>query len=204
MSAWGTKSGFTLIEVLAAVGAFTIAFLAGFAAIGTFMIKQDMNYQHTVAASTAMLLAEYHINQNNKAAGLGSDLPTNLTPLLDAVPAGNKPYITPKGGGISTWTGQNLYVFKTAVVNDGLPTATSLDLTTNSPTGYDFTNLTISIPATATTATGGTSDIDHKIPWRKISLWYGSPSDVVAAVDASHKTTIEFLGSYVIPDTLNP
>lgn len=50
------NKGFTLVEIVAALGAFSIAFLSGFAAIGALMIRQDINYRSTVAASAAMIL----------------------------------------------------------------------------------------------------------------------------------------------------
>ena len=49
------RAGFTLVEIVAALGAFSIAFLSGFAAIGALMIRQDINYRCTVASSAAML-----------------------------------------------------------------------------------------------------------------------------------------------------
>ena len=63
--------GFTLIEVVAALGAFSLAFLTGFASVAALTVRQELNYQATVAASMAsMLLAKNKngdliVDQNN-------------------------------------------------------------------------------------------------------------------------------------------
>ena len=50
------RTGFTLIEVVTALGVFTIAFLSGFAAIAVLMQQMQLSYRNTVAASAATLV----------------------------------------------------------------------------------------------------------------------------------------------------
>lgn len=50
------RAGFTLIEVITALGVFTIAFLSGFAAIAVMMQQMQLVYRNTVAASAAMVV----------------------------------------------------------------------------------------------------------------------------------------------------
>ncbi len=52
----GPRSGFTLVEVVAALGAFAIAFLSSFGAISALMLRQETSYRSTLAATAAMLV----------------------------------------------------------------------------------------------------------------------------------------------------
>jgi prepilin-type N-terminal cleavage/methylation domain-containing protein len=48
------RRGFTLIEVIGAVAAFTIAFLAGSAAFARLLQQQNTTYHRTLAASAVV------------------------------------------------------------------------------------------------------------------------------------------------------
>ena len=94
---------FTLVEVVAALGAFSIAFLAGFAAIGSLMIRQDINYRATVAGSAAMLLLRNDtaptVNTVLRDAIMNSLTVPPLTrfrgyPVTDTAPADGSPIYT--------------------------------------------------------------------------------------------------------------
>jgi prepilin-type N-terminal cleavage/methylation domain-containing protein len=102
------RSGFTLVEIVAALGAFSIAFLAGFAAIGALMIRQDINYRATVAGSAAMMFLKKNDTKGYDAVYVGNymnsyAIPTGTKfrgyPVADAAPSGN------------------LFTFKTGTVN---------------------------------------------------------------------------------------
>lgn len=196
MSAWRTKSGFTLVEVIAAVGAFTIAFLAGFAAIGTFMIRQDMNYQRTLAASAAMFLAEWHTNKVISSAAPRPDLigTASGSALVIAWPKGsaNLSNITFKGGDKNEMNSStdHLFVFNQTSITDA--TGNTID---SSAFAYGMRDLIVSMPAAAST------EASNLPPVRQVSFWFGSRADVLAA-SASSKTTVEFLGRYLIADPI--
>jgi prepilin-type N-terminal cleavage/methylation domain-containing protein len=202
-----SNKGFTLIEVLAAVGAFTIAFLAGFAAIGTFMLKQDMNYQRTVAAGAAAFLSEWHANKTLQSTGASrprfgdsdSPIPASFSAsgsiLKLAIKKGssNLNHITFKGGDARTPSDallDDLFVFETGSVSDG--NGNTVDL---SSFGYDMENLIVTVSSSSAETVGSTT-----LPVRQVSFWYGSRSDVLS-VSASSKTTVQFLGRYAIMES---
>lgn len=200
MSVSLSKSGFTLIEVLAAVGAFTIAFLAGFATIGTFMIRQDMNYQRTQAAAAAQFLTEWHTNKViTAAAGSRPDFIGSASGAAASYPlqmpwskASNevKTYVTYKGGDMAKGTDE-LFIF-------------SDDCTLGAKTlknhGFGMRHLIVTVSPPISEAQSGTETFGA-ITFRQISFWYGSKSDILA-LSASAKTTIEFLGRYMIAEPI--
>jgi prepilin-type N-terminal cleavage/methylation domain-containing protein len=102
-------NGFTLVEVVAALGAFAIAFLAGFAAIGALMIRQDINYRATVAASAATIFLK-------KDGSKGFDAAYAVDYLTSyAIPAGTRF----RGYPVSeTSPSGAIYTFKTGTINN--------------------------------------------------------------------------------------
>lgn len=54
------RSGFSLIEILVAMGAFILVFLTGSGGLMRLMMQQTNNQQSAVAASAAMLIADWH------------------------------------------------------------------------------------------------------------------------------------------------
>jgi prepilin-type N-terminal cleavage/methylation domain-containing protein len=205
------RNGFTLIEVMAAVGAFTIAFLTGFAAIGTFMIKQDLNYQRTVAASAAMFLAKWHSDKvlagtggtrpvlvnatvaNSTASGPATSHPLKMlfpqsASQLTTASGGVYP-ITFKGGDFSRGN-DALYMF-----NSGATMTGAGSNSINTALRYDILNLVVSIAPTVNESVSG----GNNIPLTQVSFWYGTPADVQAASSTS-LTTLQFLGRFIIAD----
>jgi hypothetical protein len=109
------RTGFTLVEIVAALGAFSIAFLAGFAAIGALMIRQDINYRSTVAGSAAILLL-----RNDSGTTMNTTL-RDAVMVRKSVPAGTKfrgyPVAdTPPAAGSDIYT----FTSSTAVVKNGV------------------------------------------------------------------------------------
>lgn len=198
------RRAFTLIEVLAAVGAFTIAFLAGFAAIGTFMLRQDMNYQRTQAAAAAQFLAEWHTNKVIAAAGpprpefcspsgtaSGATLADSPLILAWAENLTNVRDNLKFKGGDFVWTTDKVFVF-----NDNC----SVGGKTIAAHGFGMRNLIVTVsPVVLETAVP--PETFGSIPFRQVSFWYGSRSDILA-LSGSAKTTVEFLGRYLIAEAI--
>jgi type II secretory pathway pseudopilin PulG len=191
MFARRNKSAFTLIEVLAAVGAFTIAFLAGFAAIGTFMIKQDAAYQRTIAATAAMLLADQHLRYTGSLTAAQAALPASgsmtqraiagANPLL--VAASPTATITKRGGDFVT--GDKYFVFAAGTITDPTLNSAQFDLS-------EYQALVITTSATVADTAG--------VYQTQANFWYGSRDDILS----NKATTIEFLGRYLLPDMMVP
>lgn len=218
-----SRRGFTLVEVLAAVGAFTIAFLAGFAAIGTFMLRQDHNFQRTQAAAAAMFLSEWHANWVTRpsatAAASGarprfgdSDTPVptagftasgSILKMIwkkDPALTSNYKYITFRGGdgnsGPNVAKTDDLFIFNSGKIDDsqGIPdNAIYMD-----ELQYGFKDLIVSVSSSSSETVGS-----YTFPVRQLTFWYGSPNDVSAA-SSSNKTTVEFLGRYMIMEPILP
>ena len=170
MFAASSKRGFTLIEVVGACAAFTIAFLAGSAAFARLLQQQTVNYHRTLASAAAMLLADWHVD-----AGSGAFL-GNTSPLLDAITPG--PQVKFKGADYIT--GDSMYVFKPTV------SLTSV---------YASLIITVS-PQSAQETPNVPGEADEKMTWRQLTFWYGSPNKV----QASGPCSVEYIGRYLVPD----
>ena len=176
------KSGFTLIEILAAMGAFILVFLAGSAGLMRLMQTQTLNQQRTVAASAAMLLADWHASKSphseddaiNDIYGAGNLLQTVCVPA--AMPA-----VKWRGATVGM---QMVSYFNPSVV--GPPY--SLDLTA-------YKNIIVTVPFSSQleVATG--------MYFQKVNFWYG---DQASLFPANVPDTFYFLGSYHIPSQYIP
>jgi type II secretory pathway pseudopilin PulG len=175
--------GFTLVEVVAALGAFAIAFLAGFAAIGALMIRQDINYRATVAASAAMLLIQ-KATLADTAATVETEALNNAALLMTS-----KTYKT---------TGPNV---KDGMKYRGFPVSDAADIisgTTNLLTvAYTFKTPGFAPPPPAGfTDTADLAEyrpiIMTPIPGKKMLFWYGAPEEI----ENDRATTLDYLGGY--------
>jgi hypothetical protein len=169
---------FTLVEIVAALGAFSIAFLAGFAAIGALMIRQDINYRHTVAASMATLLLKDSADWNKSK--------------LNATTLGTLYKTEPNNGMVKgcKFRGYPIQINATTVSipldssNTDVPIYYLKDKA-DLPAGFDFEEYR---PILVTKL----KDIVASNP-QALAFWYGAPD--VVAVDQS--TTLDFLGAYI-------
>ncbi|MCK6488407.1 MAG: hypothetical protein L6R48_08785 [Planctomycetes bacterium] len=189
---------------MASVGAFTIAFLAGFAAIGSFMIRQDMNYQRTVAAAAMMLIADRHAHATTQLTATGAAIvnDTSLRAICMGSGSATHPYlqyvtptlanITFKGGDMNT-ANDKIFVFRSGLVSDDLMVDSASATAAISKVNLaDYQNLivTMSVPQT---------ESDSGISFCQVSFWYGYRDDFLAALPTP-KTTVEFLGRYLMAD----
>lgn len=179
MSTLRHNRAFTLVEIVAALGAFSIAFLAGFAAIGALMIRQDINYRSTVAASAAMLFlregktkaydpTDVNFEVKFMSVAGGYAIPDNT--LFRGYPV-SLPALTPG----TTYPGvdsKKIYTFKNGLV--------------------DING--------ATDSAGKFVDLSEyrAVLWTKVAsvnkliFWYGAPEEI----EAGRATTLDFLGVY--------
>lgn len=180
------RIGFTLIEVVGAVAAFTIAFLAGSAAFARLLQQQNTSYQRTLAASAAMLVADWNVDKRVKGAGAG--FLNNTADLLEP-PGGTPATETLKDNthlhfqGDDAGKDDTIRVFRKAVLgyeNKELETYQSLVLTV-SPVSLDESS-----------APGGIA----LIRWRQVTFWQGRAEDV----RVPRAATMHYLARYLIPD----
>lgn len=165
------RRGFTLIEVIGAVAAFTIAFLAGSAAFARLLQQQNTTYHRTLAASAAMLLTDWHVDKNSPGAG---DFIASTTDILD--PVGSVSNVQFKGEDYAV--GDAVRVFK--------PTVTGID--DQALATYRSLIITVS-PASSPEA-------DSTMEWRQVTFWQGHADNVLA----NKPTTLHFLARFLIPD----
>lgn len=168
--------GFTLIEVIGAVFAFVIAFLAGSATFARLLQQQNLNYQRTLAASAAMLLVDWHADH---AAG---DFEQNTVSAADAPlravsPAGAVDF---RGG--DRQASDALYAFRATA-----GTAGSVDLSL-----YGSLVVALSQPSP--------QESDAHLVWRQLSFYYGS----LKAVEGPGRASLDFVGRYLVPDRAIP
>jgi type II secretory pathway pseudopilin PulG len=189
-----SRSGFTLIEILCAMGAFILVFLTGSGGLMRLMMTQTTNQQRTVAASAALLLADWHAAKSVAVAPAASNFETNvldfathnvtyptvssLTSMWPASDTDKKKF----------WRGplphgtENIYTFMTSTALLGAPYAATLDLA-----AYQQIIFTITTPSTAD-ATG--------MKFHVVTFWYGDPVSTTTNI----ADRFEFLGSYLMPD----
>ncbi len=165
------RRGFTLIEVIGAVAAFTIAFLAGSAAFARLLQQQTTTYHRTLAASAAMLLTDWHVDKNCPGTG---DFLTSTTDILD--PAGSVSNVEFKGEDYSS--GDAVRVFKTSVA------------------GIDDKALATYRSLIVTVSPAATPEADSTMEWRQVTFWQGRADNVLV----NKPTTLHFLARFLIPD----
>ena len=172
------RRGFTLVEVIGAVTAFTIAFLAGSAAFARLLQQQTVNYHRSLGSAAAMLLTDWHVDANN-----GNDLVTNIADGTPDPVVTSKPlYRLPSIGGQVRFknadyvAGDDVCVFHAAASGHDLRLYGSLVVTISPPSAREA---------------------DSLLTWRQMTMWYGS----VEGVLNNRSTSLEFVGRYLVPDT---
>lgn len=219
-----SKRGFTLVEVLASIAAFTIVFLAGFGGIGKLLLTQDQNYARTLAASAAMLIADWHHRMQMDGTFAVSNLAKSITDasggtvasdsshLLFTVPVANVANVKWRGYDYN-WTAANtpdtgagkdtFYLFNSNPTLSLTAPATPITLNlANDPankfTAYEYSMLLVSIsPPSA-------KEADSKLTFRQISFWYGPPQILNDMRTSAPNITLELVGRFVIADTYAP
>jgi hypothetical protein len=172
------RRAFTLIEVVGAMAAFTIAFLAGSAAFARLLQQQTVNYHRSLGSAAAMLLTDWHVDANDADSFLDntSDLAVNPSrPLLRLGAVGTKVRFR----GADYHSSDAVCVFN--------PSADNVDLKI-----YGSLIVTVSVASSR--------EADSHLTWRQVTLWYGS----AAGVQANKPTSLEYVGRYLVPDTHTP
>jgi type II secretory pathway pseudopilin PulG len=186
------RHAFTLVEVLAAIGAFSLVFLSGTGAIAQLTRTQSTNYQRVVAGTAAMLLADWHatratqqVPQLDFATNTSSTVPDATRPLRRILAP---PALRFVGG--DHGAGDAIYVFNPDIVTDGsaAPGTTQLDFT-----AYRSLILSLSPPTP-------TPETDSGTYFRQLSFWQGSRSDLLAG----RSMTLHFVGRFLIADRCQP
>lgn len=165
-----SRRGFTLIEVIGAVAAFVIAFLAGSAAFARLLQQQSTSYHRTLAASAAMLLVDRHVDAITPGSG---DFAAKNADILDTIsPVSNLQF-----QGDDYKAGDDVYMFKTAAG------------------GYTADELKSYRPLVLTVSADDAPETDSAIRWRQLSVWQGNPE----LVAANKPATLHFLTRFLIP-----
>lgn len=182
------RSGFSLIEILVAMGAFILVFLTGSGGLMRLMMQQTNNQQSTIAASAAMMLADWHATIALAALPTIKDIPTTLTTGSNII-ATVSPCTTAsikasvKFKGSAPDSGETFYTFKsTAVWPNTTPT---IDLSA-------YGNLCFSLTPAAAGSTGS-------MKFRVITFWYGDPTSISTATVVAD--TFVFVGRYLLPES---
>lgn len=183
------RAGFSLIEVLAAIGLFSLMFLAAAGAVGSLTSAQSLNYQRAVSSAAVLLLADWHATravqetpQQDFLAHASSATPSTTVPLrLLAVP----PPLRFVGGEHSP--GDALLVFNPGTITDAAADGAQLSLES-----YRRLVLTLSAPSV--------TEADSGAIFRQVSFWQGNRDDVLAG----KTSTVRFLARFLIPDRCEP
>jgi prepilin-type N-terminal cleavage/methylation domain-containing protein len=174
------RRGFTLIEVIGAVAAFTIAFLAGSAAFARLLQQQTTTYHRTLAASAAMLLTDWHVDKNSP----GTDgFLVSTTDILDAP------------GTDTLFDNRNLQFSN----EDGSSTAADADVVRvfkPSVSGFDDRALATFRSLVITVSPPSATEADSTMTWRQVTFWQGHAENVLL----KKPTTLHFLARFLIPD----
>lgn len=213
MSRTAERSGFTLVEVIASIGIFAVAFLIGASAISSFMLKQEESFQRTVAASAAMLLVDhcYRIGPPN-ATATGPNLTGGVSGVLKPAHSTWWSKIRFKGGPKEAiGPSDHCFVFdRSALTVSSHPTSAGVN---NIAVGGATINIAeyksiivvisdarhVERHDTALPASGTTLFSPEGIDWRRMTFWYGYAPDV----ENGNKTTVSFLGSYLYADGIH-
>lgn len=145
--------GFTLIEVVGATFAFSIAFLSGSAAFARLLQQETVSYHRTLGASAAMLLTDWHVD---KGAGGFLGHTTGVNDPLRTITLG--PNIVFKGGDPDAADTYCLFN----------QSADSVDLKL-----YGQLLVAVSAP--------GAREADSHIAWRQLTFYYASTTAVTGA-----------------------
>lgn len=174
--------GFTMIEVIGAVAAFVIAFLAGSAAFARLLQQQSTTYHRTLSAAAAMLLTDWHVDQacpgpNGFVDDVVDTSPTaiDLTKVLIKVTATSN--LEFRGDDYAA--GDTVCVFKTANVGNIADKA-----------------LLTYRPLIVTVSPASSPETDSGMRWCQLSFWHGQAENVLA----NKPTTMLFLTRFLVPD----
>jgi type II secretory pathway pseudopilin PulG len=169
------RGGFTLAEVLAAVGIFTLVLLGSFVAIGRILDAQNMTYNKTKAATFAMMLSKMYMSKANAS---GPDPVGTILTATTRPPGASDSYI---GGTTADRTGGTWY----------LPTDASTE-----PNCQSYQDMLVYI---------GGSALESNLPgneslrYAQVSIWsIGIREDFSTATLNSANRRIRFLGRYVM------
>jgi len=183
-----SRRAFTLVEVIGALAAFTIAFLSGSAAFARLLQQQTVNYHRSLGAAAAMLLTDWHADANDTDDFLTNTAYEPADPI--ATPPA-RPLQRLSGPGLAQFKGgdwqpatDRICVFLDRV-QDGPDPVIDLKL-------YRGLIVTVSPP--------GTGESDSRIRWRQLTFWYGDR----AAVRDGKQVSLDFVGRYLVPDTWSP
>lgn len=191
------RSGFTLIEVLAAMGAFLLVFLTGSGGLMRLMQAQTANQQRAIAASAAMLLADWH---STVSAGSPHAFES------DIYDAGNTHTIAnPSTYTVGTLTNirfrgatpdpaEHVYTF---------PLTTSIYPAAKVGTAGHFAQPAPTLPLKLDayqqlvfTVTPSIQEPGSGMKFQVVTFWYGDPSSAIS----NGSDTFLFLASYLMPD----
>lgn len=183
------RAGFTLVEVLAAIGLFSLMFLAAAGAVGSLAAEQSLNYQRAVSGAAMLLLADWHATravqqtpQLDFLTNASSSVPSTTMPLrLVAIP----PALRFVGGEHDP--GDAVLVFNPATITDTAADGAQLSLD-----AYRRLVLTLSSPSI--------KEADSGTIFRQLSFWQGSRDDVLAGKAG----TVRFLARFLIADRCQP
>jgi Tfp pilus assembly protein PilV len=205
-----TSAGFTIVEVLVSVTVFIIAFLSGMACIAQLLLNQNLNYQHVVAGTGAMLLTDWHVRRAITEAPVAPapaadtlDFITHTTSASSAILIERFSAAAPAWSNINFVGGEfapvapnadRVFTFSATPVTDTLSGAL-LDLS-------EYQSLVVTVSPAATRET------DARIAFRQVSFWYLPANDLTAAIaggyTAAHRVTARFVGRYLVPDQYLP
>jgi len=169
---------FTLIEVVGAMAAFTVAFLAGSAAFARLLQQQTVNYHRSLGSAAAMLLTDWHVDASNGSSFLDNTSNTavdSTKPLLRLGTVGAKVRFREA----DYHPGDAVCVFN--------PSANNVDLKI-----YGSLIVTMSVPSR--------QEADSRLTWRQVTMWYGSAT----GVQANQPASLEYVGRYLVPDNHTP
>lgn len=183
------RAGFTLVEVLAAIGLFSLMFLAAAGAVGSLASEQSLTYQRAVSGAAMLLLADWHTTravqqtpQQDFLTNAASASPSTTVPLrLLTTP----PALRFVGGEHDP--GDALLVFNPGTVTDAAADGAQLSLD-----AYRRLVLTLSAPSL--------KEADSGTIFRQLSFWQGSRDEVLAGKAG----TVRFLARFLIADRCEP
>lgn len=224
MSRAPSRFAFTLVEVIASIGIFAIAFLVGASAISAFLLKQEENYQRTVASSAAMLIVDAGYRENRLLCHGGTATGPNLVSggngalcgLLKAVPAGWYSKTRFKGGPPNIiGSGDYCFVFyrgeDSPSDSSSLPLESTVGYTRNRANSFvplrelniaEYRSLIVVISGArsmeqfSSTVSATVVKSPDGIEWRRMTFWYGYAPDVLGG----KASTVTYLGTFLYAD----
>lgn len=182
-----SSHAFTLVEVVGALAAFTIAFLAGSAAFARLLQQQTVNYHRSLGAAAAMLLTDWHCD-----AGDGDDFLAN-TAYAPADVVGSPP-IRP----LQRLAGPGQARFRGSDWSAGDSVCVFLDQAKDGPD--EALDLRLYRGLIVTVSRPGQPEADSRMRWRQLTFWYGDRQ----AVRDGKRVSLEYVGRYLVPDQWGP